>query len=95
MKKDILFIIVLILAAVLMEINDQRHFELLILEAYPEANDLTYPWRFQVSNILDLNGDGQLEVILVGDRWEGKRTTVYSVGTAGGSTVVLESSCAE
>ncbi|MFN2222663.1 MAG: hypothetical protein ACK2UH_08935 [Candidatus Promineifilaceae bacterium] len=84
-----------VLVAVLMEIGGQQHAEPLILDAYPQANDLAYPWRYQVSNVLDLNGDGQLEIILTGDRWEGKSTTVYSVGSAGGSTVVLQNSCAE
>ncbi|MGD2077357.1 MAG: hypothetical protein PVH18_03190 [Chloroflexota bacterium] len=84
-----------VVAAVLMEISGQLHAEPLVLNAYPEANDLAYPWRYQVSNVLDLNGDGELEVILTGDRWEGKSTTVYGVGSTGGSTVVLESSCAE
>jgi hypothetical protein len=84
-----------VLAAILMEIGGQLHVEPLVLDVYSQADDLAYPWRYKVSGVLELNGDGNLEVVLAGDRWEGKSTTVYSVGAAGGSAPVLESGCAE
>ena len=83
------------LAAVLMDFGGQLHVEPLVLDIYSQADDLAYPWRLRVSGILELNGDGNLEVILAGDRWEGTSATVYAVGAAGGSTPLLESSCAE
>jgi hypothetical protein len=81
--------------AVLMEIDGQLHAEPLILNVYRQANDLAYPWRYELSGALDLNGDGNLEVVLAGTRWEGTSTTVYSVGIAGGAAPVLEWNCAE
>jgi hypothetical protein len=81
--------------AVLMEINGRLHAEPLVLQVYPRANDLAYPWRYEVSGVLDLNGDGHLEVILAGSRWEGEGTVAYSVGSAGGAIPVLERSCVE
>jgi hypothetical protein len=84
-----------VVVAVLMEIGGQLHAEPLELQVYPEANDLAYPWNYEVSGVLDLNGDGNQEVILGGSRWEGKSTVAYSVGSAGGAISVLEKSCAE
>ncbi|HSG18031.1 MAG TPA: hypothetical protein VLE70_17175 [Anaerolineae bacterium] len=84
-----------VLAAILMEIGGQLHVEPLVLDVYSQADDLAYPWRYTVSGVLELNGDGNLEVVLAGDRWEGKSATVFSVGAAGGSVPLLESRCAE
>lgn len=81
--------------AVLMEIDGRLHVEPLVLQVYPQANELAYPWSYEVSGVLDLNGDGNLEVILAGSRWEGKNTVAYSVGTAGGASSVLERNCTE
>jgi hypothetical protein len=84
-----------VVIAVLMEIGGRLHAEPLILNVYSQADDLAFPWDYKASGILDLNGDGILEVILAGARWEGKSTVVYSVGTAGGSASVMERTCAE
>lgn len=84
-----------VVVAVLMEIGGRLHAEPLILNVYSQADDLAYPWGYEVSGVLDLNSDGVLEVILAGARWEGSSTVVYSVGTAGGAASVLERTCAE
>ncbi len=82
-------------AAVVMDIDGKLRAEPLILEVFPETDDLAYPWRYELSAVLDLNGDGVLEVVLNGTHWEGRRTAVYSVGSAGGAVAVLDRSCAE
>jgi len=84
-----------VVVAVLMEISGQLHAEPLVLNVFLQADDQAYPWRYKVSGALDLNGDGNLEVILAGTRWEGTGTIVYSVGTAGGTVPVLEWNCTE
>jgi hypothetical protein len=81
--------------AVIMDIDGNLHAEPLILDVYLAADDLAYPWRYELSAVLDLNGDGIMEVVLAGTRWEGRSTVAYSVGQAGGSSIILERSCAE
>lgn len=80
---------------VLLDLGGRLHAEPLVIQVYPQADDLAYPWDYEVSGVLDLNGDGNLEVILAGNRWEGKSTVAYAVGSAGGASPVLERSCAE
>jgi hypothetical protein len=81
--------------AVLMQISGQLHAEPLALDVYPQAGSQAYPWRYQVTGALDLNGDGNLEVVVAGDRWEGKSTRVFGVGTAGGAVPVLQRQCSQ
>ena len=41
--------------------------------------ELTYPWVYTLSGFLDLNQDGNLEVILEAVRWEGTGILVFEV----------------
>jgi hypothetical protein len=81
------------ITAVLMDVNGRLHAEPLILDVYPQSVELAYPWRYKLSGVLDLNGDGHLEVVLAGLRWEGKRTLAFSIGQSGGAIIVLEAAC--
>jgi hypothetical protein len=60
---------------------------------YPEAIDLAYPYRYTILGVLDLNGDGRLEVAVHGLRWEGSAVTVYEIEGASVERV-LAASCA-
>ena len=64
------------------------------VNAFPEAHDLAYPWRYYVPNILDLDGDGRLELVVSGARFEGTQTTVYVVDGDGTVRPVMSGSCA-
>ena len=57
------------------------------------VNAMEYPWS--AIGRLNIAGRSHCTGFLAGDRWEGVSTAVYGVGTGGGSTVVLQSSCAE
>lgn len=64
------------------------------INAFPEAQDLAYPWRYYVPNILDLDGDGRLELVVSGARFEGAQTTVYVVDGDGTVRPVMSGGCA-
>lgn len=49
------------------------------VDVYPEAEELAYPYRYEVTAVLDLNGDGLLEVIVHGLRYEGEWVGVFQV----------------
>ncbi|WP_420644484.1 hypothetical protein [Candidatus Leptofilum sp.] len=44
---------------------------------FPEAVELADPVQYNVLGILDLNGDGTLEIVLEGSYYEGRFVTVY------------------
>jgi hypothetical protein len=55
----------------------------LVGEYYPAARNLAYPKTYSLSAVLDLNGDGRMEVILDARRWEGGGKLIYAFdGTA-------------
>lgn len=81
--------------AVQMEFGGQVHTEPLVVDVYPQAQELAYPWRYKTSGLLDLNGDGEVEIVLVGIRWEGRQTTVYGVGSQGGVVAWLQAGCSQ
>ncbi|HSM58943.1 MAG TPA: SH3 domain-containing protein [Candidatus Sulfomarinibacteraceae bacterium] len=64
------------------------------LDVYPEANDLAYPYRYDVLGLLDLNGDGYLEILVEADRYEGRKVVVYEI-TSVGLQQILEAGCAQ
>lgn len=64
------------------------------VNAFPEAQELAYPWRYYVPNILDLDGDGRLELVVSGARFEGTQTTVYVVDGDGTARPVMSGGCA-
>jgi hypothetical protein len=48
-------------------------------EYYPQAKEFNAPNWCSVSAVLDLNGDGKMEIIVHGGYYEGAWTTVYDV----------------
>jgi hypothetical protein len=46
-------------------------------ELYPEPDKPFAPNVYQVTAVLDLNGDGKLEVIVHSFYYEGSQTTIY------------------
>ncbi|MDT8305312.1 MAG: SH3 domain-containing protein [Anaerolineae bacterium] len=66
----------------------------LALDVYVAANDLAYPYRYDVLGLLDLNGDGSLEIIVKAERYEGYEVTVYEM-TAAGPQQVLQAGCVQ
>lgn len=79
--------------AVQMDVDGQVYTEPLVVDVYSQAQELAYPWRYKTSGLLDLDGDGKLEVVLTGVRWEGRQTTVYGVGSWGGVVAWLQAGC--
>lgn len=66
----------------------------LALNVYPEAKDLAYPSQYRILGLLDLNGNGRLEIVVEADRYEGHLVTVYEV-TPSGAQPVLQGGCAQ
>ncbi|HEX6384326.1 MAG TPA: hypothetical protein VF177_06630 [Anaerolineae bacterium] len=66
----------------------------LALDVYPEARDLAYPYRYELLGLLDLNGDGRLEIVIAADRYEGRVITVYEVADSG-VQLVLKAGCTQ
>jgi hypothetical protein len=64
------------------------------LDVYQEANDLAYPFRYGILGLIDLTGDGWLEVIVEAERYEGRTVTVYEL-TPAGMQSVLEGGCTQ
>jgi hypothetical protein len=44
---------------------------------YPEAKSLAFPQAYEFLSILDLSGDGRMEIIVRVSRWEGGGTLVF------------------
>ena len=51
---------------------------LLAGDVYPAARSLVFPSAYRLLSILDLNGDGRMEVIVHVSLWEGEGTRVFS-----------------
>ena len=46
-------------------------------EFYPKASESQTPYRYEVSGLLDLDGDGRLEIIVYSAYYEGATVTVW------------------
>jgi hypothetical protein len=65
---------------------------LLAGDVYPAARSLVFPTAYSLLSILDLNGDGRMEVIVHVSLWEGEGTRVFSLdGSA--AVQVLATQC--
>jgi len=51
--------------------------QLVVGELYPKPDESVLPHVYQVAAVLDLNGDGKLEVIVDSAYYEGGQTTIY------------------
>lgn len=66
----------------------------LVSDIYFESNEFAYPTVYTIDEFYDLNGDGRLEVVVRGNRWEGRSVSVFDIDGANASRV-LGVSCAE
>jgi len=80
--------------AMMKETDDGLRTVPVAVNAFSEAQELAYPWRYYLPNILDLDGDGRLELVVSGARFEGKQTTVYVVDGDGTVRPVMSGGCA-
>ena len=58
-------------------VDGKVHTQLIDGEFYRKAGDFNAPRRFRVSALLDVDGDGKIEVIVNAAYYEGGSTTVY------------------
>jgi len=73
-------------------VNGKVKTQMLVGDFYRTAADFNVPWSHEVSGLLDLDGDGQLEIIIHSAYYEGATTTVWKL--QGGEYVkVLELAC--
>jgi len=77
------------LAAIIREDNSVLP---VVVDVYPEAETLAYPWRYRLAAILDLNGDGRQELVVAASRYEGQWTHIYEIG-ADEAVAVLSTGC--
>lgn len=61
-------------------------------EFYPKAKTFNAPSRYQVAAVLDVDGDGAMEVIVASNYYEGGATTIYRCG-AGKIIELLSVAC--
>lgn len=61
-------------------------------EFYPTSKEFNAPNRYEVSGLLDLDGDGRLEIIVHSEYYEGGATSVWTLGKDG-LKKVLEIGC--
>jgi hypothetical protein len=72
----------------------ERSVTAVVSDVYPEDASLVYPYAYGLSGVLDLNGDGVLEIVVTLDRYEGHRIRVYGVAPESGlPEPVLEAGC--
>lgn len=64
------------------------------LDLYPEAAEPAFPWRYEITAVADLNGDGRLEIVVAANRYEGRRVTIFTVQERSASAV-LQGGCAQ
>jgi len=51
----------------------------LVGEYYRQAEELAYPSTHALATVLDVNGDGTMEIVVHSTLWEGTATTIYAV----------------
>lgn len=61
-------------------------------KVYPEAKSMVFPMAFSLLTILDLNGDGRMEVLVHVSLWEGEGTRVFEYNGSA-AEMVLSTSC--
>ena len=66
----------------------------LVFDVYLQDEELAYPMFYLVQGIFDLNGDGQLDIVVKGSGWERRSILVYDV-YAEEVAKVLEVYCAQ
>lgn len=61
-------------------VNGKVKTDLIEGEFYPKSKVFNAPNRYEVSGLLDLDGDGRLEIIIESQYYEGGATTVWKLG---------------
>jgi peptidoglycan hydrolase-like protein with peptidoglycan-binding domain len=59
-------------------------------EVYPSADEFIAPNRFTLLAVLDLNGDGELELVIDVSYYEGAATEIYTFNSSGFQRVIGE-----
>lgn len=62
-------------------------------EYYPQRGEFVAPSEYNIQNVLDLNGDGTMEVVLHGGYYEGQFTQVFAVEGTTIKATALGSGC--
>ncbi len=57
-------------------------------EFYPEAKPDSAPNKFEIAALLDLNGDGKIDIVLRSAYYEGNEISVYETQTSGAKKVL-------
>ena len=65
---------------------------LLLHNSYPEPVELANPTSYNLLGLLDLNGDGQLEIVVEGWQYEGRQLAIFAVAS-GGIDLVMNTGC--
>ena len=58
-------------------VGEKVQTQLITGEVYAKADESVAPNVYQIAAVLDLNGDGKLEVIVHSFYYEGGQTTIY------------------
>lgn len=79
----------------LRKIVDGKVKSIIIAEEYIKNNtDFGAPSRYEIASLIDLNGDGKMEIVMFGEYYEGSGASVYEVTNDGISEVkILEAGC--
>jgi hypothetical protein len=80
-------------AAVLLRHTNLSKLTEVVGEYYPADDDTTSSSLYAVAAVVDLNGDGRLEIVLDGDAYESWWMQVYTIDERWQPTLVLAEGC--
>ncbi len=69
-------------------VNGKMETKLVAGEFYPEAKGETPPNKFEIAALLDLNGDGKIDIVLRSAYYEGDEISVYEYRPPGAKKVL-------
>lgn len=62
--------------------------ELVAGEFYPKATTYNAPNEYELGALLDLNGDGKIDMVVRSAYYEGDEVTIYECGKSGAKKVL-------